>query len=319
MARESLGSSLLRNDKVSRRWKSGRLGRWGLLAGLLAAGTLGAAPLPKPSDLVVEEGAVPRIRWKPVEGAALYRVAVFDQPDAEGKRPLLAAVWVAGESWLYGKGAVVAKAGALASTHPLPLPAGRLLRVMVAAAAADGADKSEWVGVDFRVPASSPGATPTFTPTATPEAGGSGSFAVAEQDAELELEGGEEFHSAPDPVVLEVEEGAAGASGAVASAATGALAASAAESSPAGATVNAVSLAQAQALLKAGRFEEAETQFRALLKEDEKDADAWEGLGDSLAARRMKAEAHEAYQRALKLDGRRRHLREWIEKNVPRK
>jgi tetratricopeptide (TPR) repeat protein len=283
------------------------LGPWLLAAGLALDAGLAAGPLAKPAGLSVSAGDATVIRWEPVEGAALYRVAVFDEPDADGKRPLLAAVWVRGDHWDYARGTVVPRAGRLASTKPLPLPPGRTLRVMVAAAREGGADKSEWSGEDLRLPAAA-APSPTVTPTVAPTEGHAGS------DAEIELEGGEEFKSVPEPAVLEVEDGAAAASGA------------AADGSTAGATPTAQataeeapSLARAKALLQAGRFEDAEAQFRVLLKNDENDADAWEGLGDSLAARRMKAEAYEAYSRALKLDGDRERLRDWIRKNVPRR
>ena len=65
-------------------------------AGLgLAAAGLPAEALDKPAGLAVDAGAEIRFTWAKVDDAGLYRVAVFDAPDGEGKRLLLAAVWSA--------------------------------------------------------------------------------------------------------------------------------------------------------------------------------------------------------------------------------
>lgn len=311
-----------------------------LLFAFGAAGA-GAEALPKPLALAVSATAEARFVWQAVDGAGVYRVAVFDAADAEGKRPLLAAVWVKGLHYDYAKGATIAKIGKLPSTKPLPLPRGRQLRVMVAAAREDGSDKSEWAGEDFRLEgearsAAAPTAVPTAAPTATAVAVSAN--AASDDDAEIELEGGEEFKSSPEPAVLDVED-AAGAGGAVlASAAKGAAGTGTAagtsaaakdatdsgkDGSPTAAADDAakpaLSLADAKALLKAGKAEEAEGAFRELLHKDGGNADLWEGLGDALVARRMKAEALEAYNQALLLDDSRKHLREWIRTNVPRR
>jgi tetratricopeptide (TPR) repeat protein len=270
-----------------------------------------AEVLPAPQGLRAEAaGGRVSIQWEPVPGAELYRVAVFDAADAEGKRPLLAAVWVDQARWDYGGPAAVARAGGLPSTRPQPLPQGRTLRVMVSAARADGADRSEWAGEDLRLAAAEP--TPAPSPSATPEPAIVGE---GEADAELELEGGDEFKSSPEPVELVVEEPSAGiAAGAAVGAPASAAPAAAAEAPTAQPSASA-----AAAFLKAGQAEAAEAQYRALLAQDGADASAWEGLGDALLARRLKAEAHEAYSQALLLDGKRSHLREWIRKNAPRR
>jgi tetratricopeptide (TPR) repeat protein len=298
----------------------------------MLASAVHAETLSKPLSLAVSATAEARFVWQAVDGAAVYRVAVFDAADAEGKRPLLAAIWVKGLHYDYAKSATIAKIGKLPSTKPLPLPHGRQLRVMVAAARADGSDKSEWAGEDFRLEAearsaAAPTAVPTAAPTATAVAV-SGS-AAADDDAEIELEGGEEFKSSPEPAVLDVEDATGAAKGAdvtVAAAGAGAPAKDATDSgkdtSPSAASdapKPELSLADAKALLKAGKAEEAEGAFRELLHKDGSNADLWEGLGDALVARRMKAEALEAYNQALLLDDSRKHLREWIRTNVPRR
>lgn len=304
-----------------------------LLAAALSLSALAhAALLPKPEGLAVDEAAGPRFSWTPVEGAALYRVAVFDAPDAEGKRPLLAAVWVAGSSYTYGKDAVVAKAGKLGSTRPLPLPAGRKLRVMVAAARQDGADKSDWTGADLSVKAP-PQAVPVVVPSATSTPTPTPGAAKPQADAELELDGGEEFKSSPEPAVIDLGEGdgagavaSAAAGGAVGAAVAGAAAGteaagqagSAAPAAASSASAALPTLDAARALVKAGQADEAEAMFKSLTESEPKNADAWEGLGDSFNARQMKVEALEAYERALKLDKSKKHLRDWIDKNVRR-
>lgn len=265
---------------------------WLLVAGfLLSVSGRAAAVLPRPGGLSVSVSGTARVSWQPVEGAVLYRVAVFDAADADGKRPLLAAVWVEGTAWDYGQGPVLPGAGRLPSTQPLPLPRGRTLRVMVAAARADGADKSEWTGEDFRLPAQALAPASTPTPTATPAPAEPQLVATPGGEAELELEGGDEFKSSPEPLVIEMEE----------------------EKGPGSAATPATAMA------KSADPEVEEARLRGRLKTDPENADVWESLGDALLARRMKAEAHEAYTQALALDGSRKHLREWIRKNVPRR
>ncbi|HTB35268.1 MAG TPA: hypothetical protein VK842_10420, partial [bacterium] len=113
--------------------------RWlGALGFCLAASGLHSAALEKPDGVAVDASAQPHFSWNAVTDAGLYRVAVFDAPDAEGKRLLLAAVWVSGTAWAYGDAPAAASAGHLPSTRPLPLPAGHKVRVMVASARADG-------------------------------------------------------------------------------------------------------------------------------------------------------------------------------------
>ena len=275
-----------------------------LLAALSVAGLAHADLLPKPDGLSVDEAAGPRFSWSPVDGAAVYRVAVFDAPDAEGKRPLLAAVWVKAAGYQYAKDTVIPKAGKLGSTTPLPLPAGHKLRVMVAAAREQGADKSDWVGADFSVkalvlPTSTPAPSPTFTASPTPGTGKPGA------DAELELEGGEEFKSSPEPAVIDLHEGGESVAVTASSALLGGV-----KAEP--------SLDAARGLVKAGKGDEAEAMFRVLTERDPKNADAWEGLGDVYEARQMRAEARDAYEEALKLDKSKTNLKAWIERNVRR-
>lgn len=274
---------------------------WLLVAGfLMAASPAWAGALPKPEGLQVAGDAGARFEWQPVDGAALYRVAVFDAPEADGKRPLLAAVWVQGTAWDYARGPVLASAGKLPSTKPMPLPQGRTLRVMVAAARADGSDKSEWSGEDFKAAQAPARALPTPSPAATeaPAEPQLVAAPAAAADAELTLEGGDEFKSSPDPAEIEVDD----------------------EPTPtATPSPGPASAASAAALLKAGDADGAEAQYRALLKAKPDDADLWEGLGDALVARRMKAEAYEAYSQALGLDSGRDRLRSWIKTNAPRR
>jgi tetratricopeptide (TPR) repeat protein len=311
------------------------------LAGLLY-GTAYAA-LPTPGNLAVEQGTGGlSLHWSPVEGAGLYRVAVFDAPEKDGKRPLLAAVWVKGNQYLYGQTATVPKAGKFPSTQPLPLPSGHRLRAMVAAAAGDGTDKGEWAGVDVDIQAAAlaparglPTAVPTAALTPKPAS------VPASKEAELEVQGSEEFKQSPDAAVLEIDESApeagagesgapvqgaaallasagsaaGGAAGAAGATANNAVPTDSAKSAPAGPVGSA---GEAKALLDAGRFEQAETAYRAILANDPTNADAWEGLGDSYAGRRMKLEAKESYEKALELNKSKTHLKTWIEKNVRR-
>jgi hypothetical protein len=301
------------------------------LASLFQGTAVYAVGLSTPADLVAEPSAGSlNLRWSPVEGAGLYRVAVFDAPEKDGKRPLLAAVWVKGTRYLYGQTTTVPQAGKFPSTKPQPLPSGRRLRVMVAAALADGADKGEWAGMDVdplakAMPAAvAPTALPTPEPTISPTP------ASAPKEAELEVQGGEEFKQSPDAAVLDIDEGAEAGAGegngpaagaaVLTSAATGAgaMAAGTAGESAKTASAGATPAGEAKALLAAGRFEQAETAYRAVLEKDPADADAWEGLGDSYAGRRMKLEAKESYEKALELNKSKTHLRSWIEKNVRR-
>lgn len=301
-----------------------------LCFGLAAHGLPGAA-LEKPDGLAVEAGAGARVSWNGVEDAGLYRVAVFDAPDGEGKRLLLAAVWVSGTAWTYGDPPSVASAGHLPSTRPLPLPAGHKVRVMVAAARADGSDKSDWSGTDFKLPGSASRPSPTPEPTAAPSP-----TEAAAQDlspsggAELDLGGSDEFKTSPDPTVIDVQDNtktaegmasdaspvaaAAGASATAGSPAAGSATAAAAMG--ASATASTDPEAAAKALLAAGKDEDAEAAFRALLDQDAKNAGAWEGLGDSYAARSMKVEAASAYEKALELNADNARLKDWMQKNV---
>lgn len=252
-----------------------------------------AGALARPSALSVDPQSL-RISWAAVPGAGLYRVAVFDAPDSSGKRLLLAAVWVAGEQWVYGGGPVVPRAAHLASTRPLPLPAGHQLRVMVAAAGAEGADKSDWAGTDFIVPAvAAPRLSPTAVASPSPSAQPS---PVA--DATLEVDGGEEFKSSPDPAVIDLQDATPTADVAVALSPTG------------------EGLQAAQALLSSGQDDAAESAFRSLLAREPRNADAWEGLGDSYVGRSMKVEAADAYKKAVAIDGSKTRLKDWLTQNL---
>lgn len=277
---------------------------WLLAAGfLMAAASLQAAVLAKPEGLSVSAGASGvRIEWQPVDSAALYRVAVFDAPGADDKRPLLAAVWVRGRSWDYGKGPVLARVGRLPSTPAQALPLGHRLRVMVAAAREDGSDKSDWSGTDLLIdvpPKVTP--LPSALPTAVePQLLPTAPTSAANGDAELSLEGGDEFKSSPEPAEIELDE----------------------EATPepsATPTPLPLSPESAAAELKAGHLDAAEAQYRGLIKAQGDDADLWEGLGDVMVARRMKAEALEAYSKALQLDHSRERLKDWVKVNAPRR
>ena len=326
-----------------------RTKRSALVLGLLLAGSLRgplqAAGLAVPQGLAadVNPGSL-SLSWTPVEGAGLYRVAIFDAPEKDGKRPLLAAVWVKGHEYVYDQTPTLAKAGKFPSTKPLPLPANHKLRVMVAAAMSDGNDKGEWAGLDVEAAAKSPDVhTPTPTSTSTPQPS---TTTAKSKDAELEVEGagGEEFKQSPDAAVLEIDEsgpeaggvspvnsasadsqsgtaasamktdGPAKASGTAKS--EGSLSATA---TPIDSSVSAAStLGEAKGLNSSGHFEQAETAYRTLLEKDPENADLWEGLGDSFAGRRMKLEAKEAYEKALSLNKGKTHLKDWIDKNVRR-
>jgi len=159
----------------------------------------------------------------------------------------------------------------------------------------------------------------------------------SKRDAELEVQGGgEEFKQSPDAAVLDVDDaaggaaaagaanGAASAAGAAAGLATGAAskaggAAAAADSSvAAGDPADGSPMGLAKGLNAAGRFDQAETAFRAILEKEPENADAWEGLGDSFAGRRMKLEAKESYEKALSLNSGKTRLKDWIDQNVRR-
>jgi hypothetical protein len=296
---------------------------------LLAAQGAGAEALNKPDHVAVEPGAQPRFLWAGVDEAGLYRVAVFDAPDAEGKRLLLAAVWVSGTAWTYGAAPSVQSAAHLPSTRPLPLPAGHKVRVMVAAARADGTDKSDWSGADFKV-AVPAGGEPALEPTASPSPTAVAAQGVSpSSDAELDLSGNDEFKTSPDPAVIDVQDNtknaaAADGSATAASAASPTAAADAADAaSGASGTAPADSAADstdpqaaAKAMLAAGKYEDAEAAFRALLDQNAKNAAAWEGLGDSYAGRSMKVEAASAYEKALQLNADNERLKDWMQKNV---
>jgi hypothetical protein len=266
------------------------------------------AALPKPAKVEASsEGPTPVFHWADTEGASVYRVAVFAAPDAEGKRPLMAAVWVKGLSWAYGSSKVLAKAGKLPSTTPKPLEPGLEYKVMVSAADENGMNKSDWAAASFtaglaaKAPARSPlslsaTASPSTTPTpteipagtATPTPqinakGGTG-------PAELEVDLASEFKESP-------ETGEAGLAPAAALPST---------------------LEGARQLLQKGNAEDAEAAYKALLDKDATSADAWEGLGDSFDARKMKVEAKEAYEKALALDKKRTRLAKWMDDNVKR-
>ena len=269
------------------------------------------AALPKPTHVEVSvSGPVPVIRWDEVEGATLYRVAVFGAPDEEGAQALLSAVWVRGLSWPYGNSKVVPKAGKLPSKIGKPLEGGSTYKVMVYAAEDDGANKSDWVSVHFTLKgntAPAPTASPesmapmpsaTMTPTPQPPDSDAMMTATPTPAPRLDAKG------ATGPAELEVD-----------------LAAEFKESPEAGETgltktAAPATLEGARALLQKGKAEDAETAYKALLEKDATNADFWEGLGDSYDARKMKIEAKEAYEKALAIDGKRERLTKWMDENV---
>lgn len=278
-----------------------------LTAFVVAAAGLIAA-LPKPASLDVSTGGpAPVFRWEGVEGAELYRVAVFAAPDEEGKRELMGAVWVKGLSWAYGSSKVVPKAGKLPSTTPKGLAPGAEYKVMVSAADAAGMNKSDWVSAEFKAgaadsvgsrKAATSSATPSPTPSNTPESvSGTATPTPAPADArgatgpaELEVDLAGEFKETPE----------AGEGGLTRTAA------------PAPTTEGA------RASLQAGKPEASEAAYKALLDKDATNADYWEGLGDSYDARKMKVEAKEAYEKALAIDKKRDRLKKWMDENVKR-
>ena len=276
----------------------------------LAPGAARAVALAAPASVHVDTGgAEVQVTWSAVEGAGGYGVAVFAPVDAEGKRPLQAAIWVkAGRnSYLYGKDPVLAKAGTLPSTKPLKLSAGVTYRVMVAAAKTDGSDKSPWAATDF----TSLGAQVSLTPTPSPSPSPSPTPGSVSDDAELVVEL-DEFKAKPEGAVLDVGDHAEGAS-----MRSGLVEQAAPEASSTSASLP-TDVPGARALLKAGQPNQSETALRAILAKDASNADAWEALGEALDARRLKVEALEAFEKALALDPKRGHLKEWIEKNTRR-
>lgn len=270
---------------------------------LLMAATLSAA-LPKPESVSVStRGPVPVLSWTEVEGAAMYRVAVFAAPDDEGKRELMAAVWVKGSSWAYGSGKVLAKAGKLPSTTPKKLEMGIEYKVMISAADAKGLNKSEWASSEFgagepesttlgrQVADSSPASalSATTTPTPTPSPTPALDAAASTGTAELEIDLAAEFKESPQAGEVGLTKTSAPAT-----------------------------LESARALLQQGKAEDAETAYKALLAQDSNNADLWEGLGDSYDARKMRVEAKEAYENALAIDKKRERLNKWMQENVKR-
>jgi tetratricopeptide (TPR) repeat protein len=272
-----------------------------------------SASLPKPAKVdVTSLGSTPIFRWDEVEGAALYRVAVFAAPDEEGKRAIMAAVWIKGLSWAYAKGKVLPKAGKLPSTPAKALTAGADYKVMVRAADEEGANMSEWVSASFVAPligsaqaisaaaqaALSATASPSMTQTpawlpvsatasATPTPTAQVDAKGATGPAELEVDLAGDFKETP-----EAGEGGLSKTAAV------------------------TTLEGARALLQQGKADDAEAAYRALLNQDATNADYWEGLGDSYDARNMKIEAKEAYEKALAIDGKRARLLKWMDDNV---
>jgi hypothetical protein len=128
---------------------------------LLCLPGLAFAALPQPTSLKID-GL--NFSWSPVEGASLYRVAVW-----QGKRALVSAAWIKTANWTYGdKDAVVPKAGKLASTLLPSLNPRTPYRLWIAAANAQGLEKSAWAVMEFTAPASSQASAAVVTPTATP-------------------------------------------------------------------------------------------------------------------------------------------------------
>ncbi len=274
-----------------------------------------AAALDKPEGLsvTVEDGS-PVFHWAPVKGAGVYRLAVWAAPVGDGPRPLVGAIWTRGNSFGWGRANTVAKLAKLPSTAQEPLAVGQPYRWMVAAARADGSGKSDWTGAEMNLPkqevttpaparqsikstatsSPTPSATLSPTPTYSPTPDGI--------NAEIEVDLGSDFvekpasGSATDAAVLNV--GAAEASEKSTGAATG--------------------MSAAKALLETGDPEGAETAYRAELTKDARNADAWEGLGRSYDARKLKLEAKEAFEKALAIDPKREDLKQWIEKNTRR-
>jgi len=291
-----------------------------LLATCLSAGLL-AESLARPSWVKVEAGAKPKISWAAVQGAGLYRLAVFSQADDEGKRPLMGAAWIKGLTWNYGAPADVAKANKLPSTAFKDLAKGHSYRVMVSAAMADGSNKSEWTAADFSMDAKSglnaagaQGSGPTAlpSPTAEPEAGSEPSFTATPSPSATEsvVDLGAAQSVSPGAeaeVVVDLSSEFKETPEAVASTPT---------PTPRAMDFSNFTLPEAKALLAEKKYEDAQEAFKALVEKDATSADAWEGLGDAYDARLMKIEAKEAYEKAWHLDDSRLRLKEWLDKNV---
>lgn len=268
---------------------------WMMLSATLVAG------LPKPASIDVSApGGTPVFRWDSVEGATLYRLAVFAAPDEEGKRPIMAAVWVKGLVWTYGMGKFIPKAGKLPSIAPKPLQDGASYKVMVRAADEHGSNMSDWVSASFNAGPGAPApftvvpsatATPTpqpaeqGTPTATPSPRVDAQGSTSPAELQVDLAG--EFKETPEAGEVGLSRTAAPAT-----------------------------LEAARALLQQGKADEAEAVYRALLDKDASNADYWEGLGDSYDARSMKIEAKEAYEKTLAIDGKRARLVKWMDEYV---
>jgi hypothetical protein len=270
-----------------------------LVAPLAAA----AAPLGRPTGLSVVNGPVPRISWNPVPGAALYRLAIFESGGAAGQGPLAAAVWVQGTAWTYGVDPVLPKIGGLPSTSPKALSVGRSMHVMVRAGDASGGRLGQWASVNFTFkPAPPASATPSPLSVSSATATPTPAAQSRDGDAELEIQGGPEFKSTD----------AAGQD--LTSAAVAATAP--AQDGAAPAATPTASAAGAADLLKAGRYEDAEAAYKALLKDDASNADLWEALGDVYKAQSMKVEAADCYEKALKFGSKHQNLQDWLDQNV---
>ncbi len=295
-----------------------------LLAVLLLSAGLLAESLARPAWVKVADGAKPKITWASVEGARLYRLAVFGQPDEEGKRPLMGAAWLKGQAWSYGAPASVAKAAKLPSTVFKDLEKEKSYRVMVSAAKADGSNKSDWTAADFSMnskpsselndagahgsaPEVSPTAeavdlasVPTFTATPSPTATesvvdlGQAQNISSSAEAEVVVDLSSEFKETPEAV------------------------ASSPTPAPSAMDYSNFTLSEARALLAEKKYVDAQAAFKAWVDKDATSADAWEGLGDAYDGRLMKIEAKEAYEKAWSLDDSRLRIKEWLDKNVRR-
>jgi hypothetical protein len=284
---------------------------------LLAAFGMGFLPLqalalPKATGLAASETS---FSWSAVDGAGLYRVAVWKPAASKGgKSTLMAAVWVKGTSWTYGdRTGVIAKAGKLASTKaPDPdLAPGVHYKLWVSAYSQDASDKSDWSYLEFTAPGgdadprasnAAPArslATATATPTPLVESSMSGApvgtatvTPTPGAGADLELDVADEFKETPEAMK----------STATASAST--------------LISGTASLDDARALLQAGKTDLAIASYKKVLDSDATNADAWEGLGDAYDSEKMKIEAKEAYEKALAIDSKRDRLKKWLDDNV---
>ena len=88
--------------------------------------------VPQDFQADVDSGSL-TLSWSAVDGAGLYRVAIFDAAQADGKRPLLAAVWVKGNQvYIYNEDGHRAQGRQISPAPclcPCPQP-GRRLRAM---------------------------------------------------------------------------------------------------------------------------------------------------------------------------------------------